>query len=76
MSNTQNPPIIQHYKGQPFLLEATYDGDFWFVKIYELKDEQTDAERVWRFEYKLNHPKDSKGACLRAWEIFQARHLT
>ena len=66
-------PIIQHHDGRPFLLEATHDGDFWFVKIYELQD--GDSKGVWRFEYKLNHPKDSKSACLRAWEIFQQRHL-
>ena len=61
-----------HYNDAEFRLAARFDGDFWFVEVYELLDGK---ERL-RYEYKLNAPGDEQGACARAWEIFKARNLS
>ncbi len=65
--------MISCHSTRRFSIEPEHDGDFWVVQIYELKGEG--SEKVLRFEYKLNHPKDEAGACDRAWELFQTRHL-
>ena len=54
-----------------FEVEASYDGDFWFVSIYEI--DATLSRHL--FEYKINSPPDAKTACERGWEIFKKRHL-
>ena len=55
---------------QAFSVEAEYDGDFWFVKVYV--HENGNARH--RFAYKINHPKDEESACQRGWELFKHRH--
>jgi hypothetical protein len=63
---------MHHQDGsRAFSVEAAFDGDFWYVGIYELRD----GEKRLRFEYKLNTPGDEAGACERAWEIFKSRYL-
>ena len=54
-----------------YSVEAEYDGDFWFVKIYE----HDQGDRKPRFTYKINHPKTEEAACQRGWELFSQRHL-
>ncbi len=54
-----------------FSVEAEYDGDFWFVKVFA--HEQGDKRH--RFTYKINYPKDEDAACQRRWELFEQRHL-
>ena len=65
--------MIQHHENQPYLLEAEHDGDFWFVRVHELREDR--KKQLWRFEYKLNHPRGRESACLKAWNVFKGRHL-
>ena len=56
---------------QAFSVEAEYDGDFWFVKIFAHEP----GNKRHRFTYKINHPKSEEAACERGWELFKQRHL-
>ena len=56
---------------QAFSVEAEYDGDFWFVKVFS----HDQAGKRPRYTYKINHPKDEDAACERGWELFKQRHL-
>lgn len=57
--------------GRRFYIEPEYDGDFWHVQIYQLKEGS--LEKDLEYEYKLNQPKDETEACNRAWKLFQTR---